>query len=234
MWSGPRNLSTALMRSWEARGDTAVCDEPLYAHYLARTGRAHPGRDEVLEHHETDWRRVVASLTGPVPAGRAIFYQKHMAHHLLPEIEHGWLDELSNCLLIRDPDEVLVSLAKVLPDPTCEETGLPQQVAIFERERARTGVAPPVVDSRDILEDPAGRLAALCERLDLEFTERMLRWPPGPRSTDGVWARHWYGSVNASTGFAAYRPKAEPVPPHLRGVAAECRALYDRLHQHRL
>jgi hypothetical protein len=234
MWSGPRNISTAMMRSWEARGDTLVRDEPLYAHYLAATGRDHPGRDEVIATHEPDWRAVVAELTGPVPHGRPIFYQKHMAHHLLPDMDTAWVAGLVNCFLIRAPSEMITSLAKVLPDPSIEETGLPQQVRLFEAERARTGRVPPVLDARDVLTDPADRLARLCDAVGVAWTDAMLSWKPGRRPTDGVWARHWYASVEASTGFAPYRPKDEPVPDHLRGLAEACDALYHVMHEHRI
>ena len=234
MWSGPRNISTALMRSWEARGDTAVCDEPFYAHYLAATGRNHPGREEILAHHDSEWRSVIDFLTGPVPGGRAIFYQKHMAHHLLDGISPEFVETLDNCLLIRDPEEMLASLAKVIPDPGVEETGLPQQVMIFERLQARDGIAPPVIDSRDLLRDPPGLLRRLCDRLGVPYTDRMLTWTPGPRSTDGIWARHWYAGVEMSSGFEPYRRKDETVPAHLRDRLERCRGLYERLSAHRL
>src|SRR4051812_20432340 len=146
MWSGPRNISTAMLRSWGNRPDTFVCDEPLYAHYLLRTGAPHPGAEEVIRWHETDWRQVVAWLTGDVPGGKAIFYQKHMTHHLLPEIDRGWLDRVRNAFLLRAPRAVLTSLARVLPEPRLEDTGLPQQLELFELVRRRTGRVPPVVD----------------------------------------------------------------------------------------
>lgn len=234
MWSGPRNISTALMRSWGNRPDATVCDEPLYAHYLRRTGIRHPGADEVIAHHESDWRRAVAGLLGPVPGGKAIFYQKHMAHHLLPHIERDWLGSLTHAFLVRDPREMLTSLVKTLPEPTRWDTGLPQQVEIFEWVRARTGEVPTVVDARDILEDPPGVLARLCDRLGVAFDEGMLSWPAGRRETDGIWARHWYANVERSTTFQPYAPKAVPVPEALRGLLDECVGLYERLHRHRL
>jgi hypothetical protein len=235
MWSGPRTISTALMRSWEARGDTAVWDEPFYAHYLMRTGRDHPGRDEIIAQHETDWRKVAAALVGPVPGGKPISYQKHMAHHMLPGIDLAFADALANCFLIRAPREMLASLAKVIPRPAVDETGLPRQVELFERERARTGRVPPVIDSGDVLRDPAGVLSALCSAIGVPYTERMLSWPPGPRATDGVWARHWYGSVWRSTGFGPPREEDDaPLPPALGEVHRACADLYAILHEHRL
>jgi hypothetical protein len=234
MWSGPRNISTALMRSWESRGDTAVWDEPLYAHYLRETGVDHPGRDEVVARHEGDWREVVARLLGPVPGGKPIFYQKQMAHHLLPDVDREWLDQVRNGFLIRDPREMLISLARVTPRPTVEDTGLPQQWEIFERVAARRGSPPPVIDARDVLETPDRVLPLLCEALGVPFQSAMLSWKPGPRPTDGVWAKHWYAAVEASRGFQPYVPRTDPLPEELAGVHAECEDIYRRLHAHRL
>jgi sulfotransferase family protein len=234
MWSGPRNISTALMRSWGNRPDTFVCDEPLYAHYLRQTGAAHPGADEVIRSQETDWRKVTAWLTGPVPGGKAIFYQKHMTHHLLPEIDRGWLDRVSNAFLIRAPREVVASLARVLAEPRLEDTGFPQQLEIFSLVRQRTGRVPPVVDARDVLENPERLLRLLCAALDVEFTPAMLSWPPGPRDTDGVWVKYWYGAVLQSTSFQPYRPRDEPIPPHLAGLLDQAEAAYRQLYEHRL
>jgi hypothetical protein len=234
MWSGPRTISTALMRSWESRPDTVVWDEPLYAHYLAHTGLEHPGRDEVVARHETDWRKVVAALTGPVPGGKPIFYQKHMAHHLLPEIDRGWLDRVVSCFLIRDPREMLLSLARKLPSPTLSDTGLPQQVEIFRRARDRVGTVPPVVDARDVLLDPGGVLRRLCRAVGVAFTPAMLSWSPGRRETDGVWARHWYENVERSTGFEPFVPRTESLPDALGPLHDRCVEYYQVLSAHRL
>ncbi len=235
MWSGPRNISTALMRSFGNRSDTLVCDEPLYAHYLAqRPELDHPGREEVIAHHETDWRRVVEGLTGPIPDGKAIFYQKHMAHHLLPEIDRGWLDTLTHCFLIREPREMLTSLIKKYPNVTLADTGLPQQVEIFEFVRKRTGRPPPVLDARDVLDDPRRVLGLLCDRLEIEFTDAMLSWPPGRRETDGIWARHWYDAVEKTTGFQPFTPKDDEVPECHRELHRQCDDHYKTLYRHRL
>jgi hypothetical protein len=234
MWSGPRNISTALMRSWGSRPDTVVCDEPLYAHYLRATGIAHPGAEEVIAHHETDWRKAVEWLLGPVPGGKTIFYQKHMAHHLLPEMDRGWLEKVTNCFLIRDPAEMLTSLIKNLPNPRLEDTGLSQQIEILEVVRRRTGRSPPVLDARDVLTDPRRMLRLLCDELGVEFTEAMLSWPPGRRETDGTWAKYWYQAVEHSTGFEPYRPKSESIPERLEPLHRECREYYERLYELRL
>jgi hypothetical protein len=234
MWSGPRNISTALMRSFGNRPDTAVCDEPLYAHYLKATGLDHPGADEVIAAGPIDWREAVAFLLGPVPDGKRVFYQKHMAHHLLPQIERDWIAGLTNAFLIREPSEMITSLARILAHPDAAATGLPQQVEIFDWVRSTTGKTPPVVDSRDVLDNPRGTLAALCDALGLPFTDAMLSWPPGRRETDGVWAKYWYDSVEKTTTFQPYTPKNEPVPSHVRGLLDVCQAHYETLYSHRL
>lgn len=230
MWSGPRNISTALMRAWENRKDTVVCDEPLYAHYLKETGVDHPGRAEVFASQESDWRKVVEHLTGPIPGGKAIYYQKHMAHHLLPDMDRGWLRALRNVFLVRDPREMLTSLIKVTPDITVEDTGLPQQLELIEKLGSET----PVLDARDVLENPHGMLAALCETLGVAFDDAMLSWPAGPRDSDGVWAKYWYAAVEKSTGFQRYKPKPDKVPARLQAVYDECGRHYDKLYELRL
>jgi hypothetical protein len=233
MWSGPRNLSTALMRSWGSRADTAVVDEPFYAHYLHATGLDHPGRDAILRSQPTDWREVADALTGPIPGGKRICYQKHMAHHLLPGMIGPWLDDLRHALLLREPAAMLASLAKVLPDPRPEDTGLPQQVELVEW-LAAAGDPPPIVSAEDLLADPPGLLYALCAALGVPFDPAMLAWAPGPRPTDGVWAEHWYATVEASTGFRPPKLTTARLPDRLRPVLDACRPHYDMLHAHRL
>ena len=234
MWSGPRNISTAMMRAWENRGDTAVWDEPFYAYYLDSTGIEHPVDSEVIAAGETDWRRVVERLLGEVPGGRPVFFHKHMTHHLLPEIERGWMDAVVNCFLIRDPREVLASYARMRSTVTVEDVGVPQQAEIFDYVQARSADTPAVLDARDVLENPRGVLSALCDRIGIEFTDRMLTWPPGPRESDGVWAKHWYHSVHRSSGFQPYVAKTAPLPGHLEPLARECEPHYRRLWEQRL
>jgi Sulfotransferase domain len=235
MWSGPRNVSTAFMRSWENRPDTIVVDEPFYAHYLAVTGLDHPGRDEILAHHERDWRRVVESLLAPLPPGVEVLYQKQMSHHLLPDMGREWLASMTHAFLIRDPAPMLASLEEKLGRFDLDATGLPQQVEIFDFVVRTTGRVPPVVDSADLLAAPEPMLRALCAALDIPFTPRMLSWPVGPRASDGIWARHWYERVERSTGF---EPAAATEVPDLQGRLAElegrCRPLYEKLRAHRL
>lgn len=235
MWSGPRNISTAMMRSWGNRTDTFVGDEPFYAHYLHATGRDHPGADEIIATGETDWRKVVQRMTGEVPEGKQIYYQKQMTHHLLPEIDRTWLRLVTNCFLIRDPRDVIISYIKKNNDPALEDIGFVQQAEIFDWVHAETGAIPAVIDARDVLEDPRKTLELLCAHTGIEFRESMLSWPPGLREADGIWAKHWYGEVETSTTFR--RPPArdpEPVPERLRGVYERSRDCYARLSQHRL
>ena len=235
MWSGPRNISTAMMRAWEHRGDCAVSDEPLYAHYLAHTGLDHPGRDAVVATGDTDWHRVVDALLGEAPESRPVWYQKHMTHHLLPHIERGWIARLRNVLLIRDPREVVASYVKSRAAVSPEDIGLPQQALLYDALCA-TGDPPPVIDAGDFLRAPEAYLRALCDWLGIAFTERMLRWPPGPRASDGIWAPYWYARVWSSTGF---EPPGDPAgTPRLDGeparVAGACMPHYERLHAARL
>ena len=235
MWSGPRNVSTAFMRSWGNRDDTLVVDEPFYAHSLDSTGLDHPGREEVLAAHDRDWRRVVTALLAPVPEGVEILYQKQMSHHLLPHMGREWLGSMTHAFLIRDPKPMLASLGEKLGEFDLLATGLPQQVEIFEHVVRSTGRIPPVVDAADLLEAPEPMLRALCAALEVEFSPRMMSWPPGPRATDGVWAKHWYERVERSTGF---QPQAADEPMVLAGrlaaIEQECRPLYAKLREHRL
>jgi hypothetical protein len=234
MWSGPRNISTAMMRAWENREDTLVWDEPLYAHYLKETGLDHPGREQVIAAGDPDWQTVAAKATGPVPHGKTIFYQKHMTHHLLPGIGRDWLTRLTHCFLIRNPHEVLLSYIKTRANVTLEDIGMPQQLEIFQYIRGQTGAPPMVVDSAEFLQNPETFLKLICARLNIPFSECMLSWPPGARTSDGVWAEYWYAAVQASTGFAPYRPRTESLPAHLQPLAQQAMPYYQALYQYRL
>lgn len=233
-WSGPRNISTAMMRSWGNREDTHVSDEPFYAHYLSVCQVDHPGVDEVVASGETNWRKVVSALTGPIPNQKTVWYQKHMTHHLLPHIELDWLESLTHCFLIRQPREMLSSLLAVMPNPGLKDTGLPQQISLFNRVRASSGRVPPVVDARDLLLNPRGVLSQLCTALGLEFSDSMLSWKPGRRETDGVWAKYWYASVEKSSGFEPYEERDRSVPEDHRPLLAECEEIYEAMYRHRL
>jgi hypothetical protein len=234
MWSGPRNLSTAMMYSFGARGDCAVSDEPFYAAYLAATGQDHPMREEVIAAGETDATKVAAACTGPIPEGQPIWYQKHMTLHMLDTFPREFMRACTNVFLIRHPARVVASYARKREDPGLDDIGFVQQARLFDEVADRLGHAPPVIDSADIRRDPRGKLSALCAALGIPFTERMLHWPAGGHPDDGVWAPHWYGAVHRSTGFA----EAEGPLPMLHGkharVADEAQPHYEKLHTYTL
>ena len=236
MWSGPRNLSTALLRSFENRADCTVSDEPFYAAYLAETGLDHPLRAAVLASQPTDWREVTAELSGPAPDGVALWYQKHMTHHMLPAFGRAWIDQCRNAFLIRDPSRVLASYIRSREDVTLADIGVVQQSELFDRVADRLGHAPPVIDAADVLADPARTLSALCKALDIAFDPAMLCWPAGRRASDGVWAPAWYAGVEASTGFAAAdgAAAAPELPAKLAVIAAAADRHYARLAEFRL
>ena len=224
-----------MMRSWGNRPDTAVIDEPFYPYYLESTGKKHPGATEIITQGETDWRKIVASLTkGPIPSGKRIFFQKQMTHHLLPEVDRDWIVELTNCFLIRDPREVILSYLKKNPEPGLEDLGFVQQGEIFNLARAKTSSIPPVIDARDVLRNPERTLRLLCDTIGVDFDKAMLSWPPGLRETDGIWAKHWYDEVARSTSFQPYQPREGVIPERLRGIHDQCRKSYDRLYEFRL
>jgi len=235
MWSGPRNISTAMMRAWGNRADTAVIDEPFYAYYLKRTGKKHPGAAEIIAGGETGWQKIVADLrTGPIPSGKRIFFQKQMTHHLLPKVDREWIVDLTNCFLIRDPREVILSYIKKNPEPVLEDLGFVEQCEIFNFVRERTGKAVPVVDARDVLENPERILRILCDAIGVPFDVAMLSWPPGLRDSDGIWAKYWYHEVARSISFQPYQPREGNVPDRLSEIYEQCRECYEKLYQHRI
>lgn len=234
MWSGPRNLSTALMRSFGSRADTFVSDEPFYGAFLQSTGADHPMRDEVIAAMDCDWASVMASLRGPPPGGKPVWYQKHMWHQMTGPIGHEDFTGFTHAFLIREPERMIASYLRKRETAVFEDFGLERQAEFFEREADRLGRAPPVIDSNDVLADPESLLSKLCEALGIPWDAAMLAWQPGPRSTDGPWAPHWYGAVEASTGFGP--PESDPValPDEAQRVADRCRPYYDRLAGQRI
>lgn len=236
VWSGPRNISTAMMRAWENREDCAVVDEPFYAHYLLETRLPHPGRDEVLRTGELDWRKVTAALLGPAPRGRAIWYQKHMTHHMLAHIARDFMRALVNVFLIRDPREVIASYAKSRPgfELSARDVGVPQEAELIAHVRGVTGAMPIVIDTGAFLRAPEAHLRAWCARIGVDFSGRMLQWPAGPRDTDGVWAPYWYDAVRRSTGFEPWRERDHGVLPEHADLIAECMPHYESMFAQRL
>lgn len=223
LWSGPRNVSTAVMYSFRQRSDTRVIDEPLYAHYLRVSGAEHPGRDEVLAAMDNDGERVVREvILGP--CDRPVLFLKQMAHHLL-ELDRGFLRETVNVILTRDPEQMLPSLIQQLPNPQIHDTGLAMQSELL-RQLHDLGQDPPVLDSKELLQDPDGVLRSLCEQIGIAFDSAMLSWPPGPKPEDGVWAPYWYYNVRRSAGFMPFSEKTEPFPDSVKPLLAECRPHY--------
>jgi hypothetical protein len=229
-WSGPRNVSTALMRSFAQRADTRAFDEPLYGHYLSTTRAPHPGLDELIEVLETDATTVIDDvILGP--CDRAVMFFKQMVHHLTPDLDLRFLDECVNVVLIRDPAEVIASLVNQLPEPTMRDVGLERQVLLFRDLRSR-GQEPPVLEARQLLLDPERVLTELCRRVGIQWDPAMLSWPAGPQPEDGVWAKYWYDNLHTSMGFQPYRERNREVPGHCHALLAECRAHYDELLPH--
>lgn len=233
MWSGPRNLSTAMMRSFGARADCAVIDEPFYAAYLA-AGTDHPMKADVLATQERDPAKVEQTLLGPVPGDKAIWYQKHMSHHMLPGVPRGWFASCRHAVLIRAPEYVAASFDAGRPNPTLEDLGVPQMDGIVADIERATGRVPPVIEAEDVRANPEGMLRALCAALDLPFDPAMLSWAPGVRETDGAWAPHWYGAVLESTGFSPPPKGQARLLPHLEELVARARGSFERLQSRKL
>ncbi len=229
MWSGPRNLSTAMMRSFSSRADTMVTDEPFYGAYLKATGDPQAMADQVIADMDCDWSSVARTLTGPSPGGAPVWYQKHMAHHMVGPVAHDDLPGLTHAFLIRDPARVVASYAAKREAVRAEHLGTARQVEYFDREADRLGRAPPVIDSADVVRNPEGTLSFLCTALGIDWDPAMLRWQPGIRPTDGIWASHWYGTVAASTGFGPPEEGPVDLAPGQQDVADACRPDYDYL-----
>lgn len=234
MWSGPRNLSTAMMRSFGSRADIFVSDEPFYGCFLKQTGAAHPMRDEVIAAMDCDWRSVMASLRGPPPGGAAVWYSKQMWHHMTGPVGYGDFDGFTHAFLIRKPEQMIASYLRKREVAAFEDFGLERQADFFEREADRLGRAPPVIDASDVLADPPGILSSLCESLGIPWDPAMLSWASGRRDTDGPWAPHWYAAVEASTGFGPPEHDVPELPDDAGRLADQCRPYYDRLAAHRI
>lgn len=229
MWSGPRNLSTAMMYAFAARGDCAVWDEPFYAAYLAATGLDHPMRDEILAAHEANPARVAAACSGPIPQEQSLFYQKHMTVHMIPGFDRGFMRDCVNVFLIRHPARVVASYAKKREGPTLPDIGFVQQAELFDEVSGWMGRAPVVVDSLDIRANPRETLDKLCQAIGIPFTEKMLTWPAGRHPSDGIWAPHWYGAVHRSTGFEEPEGPLPELPPEYQDLADQALPHYQRL-----
>ena len=230
MWSGPRNISTAMMYSFGNRKDCTAWDEPFYGFSLKNHGNDHPMRDEIMTANETDWDRLVTACT--TPAQTPLFYQKHMTHHMLPGQDRKWISGLTNAFLIRKPEQVLASYTQKWADVTLRDIGFVEQAEIFDLVAQKTGSAPAVIDGQDVLAAPEATLRKLCAACKIEFDSAMLSWPSGPKSFDGVWAPHWYNAVWQSTGFAAQASRDINLAPALQRIADQAQPYYEKLKAH--
>lgn len=234
MWSGPRNISTALMYAFGNRPDCACWDEPFYAFYLKQSGIDHPLRADIIASGEPDFGRVVARCLGAAPDGKPVFYQKHMTHHMLPGFDRRWCLGLSNAFLIRSPERVLASYARKRSEVALRDIGFVEQCEIFDMVADRLGAPPPVVDADEVLADPKFVLEGLCAKLGIPFRGEMLAWEAGPKPFDGVWGSHWYNAAWASTGFAPPPGEGPVLTPELRRLADAARPYYERMRGHAL
>ncbi|MBI1217044.1 MAG: HAD family hydrolase [Rhodobacteraceae bacterium] len=234
MWSGPRNLSTAMMYAFAQRADCAVWDEPFYAAYLTATGIDHPMREAIIAAHEADPTRVAAACAGPIPQGKSLFYQKHMTLHMIPGVDRSFMRACANVFLIRHPARVVASYAKKREAPTLADIGFVQQAELFDEVAGWSGHAPLVIDSADIRANPGAALGKLCAALGLAFDPAMLNWSAGPKPYDGVWAPHWYGAAHGSTGFEAAEGPLPDLSPDYATLAARALPYYEALRAHAL
>lgn len=233
MWSGPRNLSTAMMYAFGNRVDCAVVDEPFYAAYLAMTGLDHPMRAEILASQNQDPDKVASGLVSANPDGKPHFYQKHMTQHMIDGVPREWMREVTNAFLLRHPARVIASYAAKRENPSLTDIGFPQQLELMQLVSS-WGQTPVVIDSHDIRENPCEMLEKLCDAVGLEFDDAMLSWPKGGHKDDGAWASHWYGAVWNSTGFAGAEGPLPEVPDSLQPVLQAALPLYEEMKAHRL
>ncbi|MER2494070.1 hypothetical protein [Catenovulum sediminis] len=232
MWSGPRNISTAMMRAFENRADSCVVDEPLYAYYLQQTGLQHPARAEILASMSTRWQLVAEQLTqGALDTNCTVYYQKHMTHHVLPEVDLAFTKHLKNVFLLREPAKIINSYAKVRPQFSIDELGVVQQWHIYQYCLANNTVPPIVMDSQWVLSEPKKALSALCSQLHIPFSEKMLCWPKGKRQSDGVWAPYWYANVEASCGFEKANDTVVQVAPQYQKIYQQAREIYLKMQR---
>ncbi|WP_169567883.1 HAD family hydrolase [Sneathiella limimaris] len=234
MWSGPRNISTAMMRSFGSRPDCQPVDEPFYAYYLTETGLNHPMRAEILASQPEDWRQVSSDINAPLPDGKTLRYLKHMTQHMLPDIDLGAFASHKHCFLIRDPRLVIASFSAKYDQVTAEATGFHQQMRLFEYFDQQADHKPVIVEGEDIQKNPSGMLHALCSTLKLSFYPQMLEWEKGRKPEDGVWAAHWYNAVEASTGFAPYQAREATLTPEQEKLARELEPIYLELKSRKL
>lgn len=234
MWSGPRNISTAMMRSFGSRADCAVSDEPFYGAFLEHTGEPHPMAAETIADMDCDWQSVLDAQSADAPGGKPLWYQKHMPHHMTGPVSIANMPHHRHAFLIRAPERVVASYRNKNELRRAEMLGFAQMRRYFELEAERSGKVPPVVDSDDILADPSGVLFELCLALGIDWDPAMLAWELGPHKDDGIWGAHWYDKVNRSTGFGDPPGALPALEGEYARVADQCRADYEALRQYRI
>lgn len=234
MWSGPRNISTALMRSFENRNDTSVLDEPFYAFYLDNKGYNHPLKEAILKSQSKNWNEVAKFCSEGIPNQSKIWYQKHMAHHILKGCDLNWLGKVKNCILIRHPKFVISSYSKKYKIESIRQLGYQQQIEIFDYLFEQNNIEPIIIDANDLLENPKKMLNKLCNKIDVRYSKKMLSWPHGARESDGLWGPYWYKNVYKSTGFIASPKKSINLEKSLFPIYEESLLIYNFLYEKRL
>ena len=234
MWSGPRNLSTALMRSFENRTDTAVIDEPFYAYFLKQTNLNHPGKNEIISTLDSNWDNIVLKITGQIPQNKSIWYQKHMAQHNLEGCDLNWIKSFHNCILIRDPKYVIPSYNKEYPLSDEKLLGYCQQLNLIRILEDEESITPPIFDATDILEKPEQALKKICISVGIRFSQKMLKWPKGKRKSDGIWAKYWYRNVENSSGFQPFQKKNIIIDKRLTPLYDKCLVSYNSMYEKRI
>ena len=233
MWSGPRNLSTAMMYAFAARSDCTVVDEPFYASYLAATGLQHPMRNEILASQPKDPETVIRKITGSIPGNKRHFYQKHMTQHMVSGINRDWMSEFTNVFLIRHPARVAASRSAIYDNPTLDDIGFVQQAELYDLVKSQGG-RPVVIDSFAIRQNPENALKRLCLDIGLTWDPAMLHWPAGGHPADGIWARHWYGAVHKSTEFAGAEGPLPKLDSAGKALVEQAMPYYTAMHRIKL
>ena len=228
-WSGPRNISTALMRSWSSRNDSFVSDEPFYAYYLKEQQLKHPMYKEIIKYYPNTYDDVVTSLTSEIPNDKERWYQKHMAHHLIDLNNISWIKNFENCILIRHPKDVINSYIKKNTLNHVDELGYPQQYKIM-RYLDSVGKNFIVIDSNILLNNPEKILSQWCSSMNLEFDISMLRWEKGNHPQDGIWWKHWYDNVITTTHFQKFSSNKYELNKKYKSIYDEALDYYNKLY----
>ncbi len=233
MWSGPRNISTALMRSFENRDDTQVIDEPFYAYYLHKTKKNHPMKNEIIKKYLINEEKIINLIMKKPEKDKKIYYQKHMTHHILDITQIDWIYNGVNCFLIRDPLEVINSYSKKNSLETSYDIGYPSLLKIFNKLKL-SNKETVVINSKDLLNSPKKVLKKLCNKINIDFDNKMINWPKGARSTDGIWSSVWYESVKKSSNFGKYVKNTEPLPSKFKYIYDECLEIYNLINKYKI